>query len=133
MQIKNLSGDIVAAKGISWLEIASYHDNKVIEQVGAYIVPSMLSNLPKDKIDISKWNHLRRLKLADPNFNVPDRVDVLLGADFYSQVITNGVKERHGAPTAQRTSFGWIVFGGYSDSVQHASIVTNDQLMEMLS
>lgn len=139
MQIKHLSGDIVAAKGVSWLQVTSYHDDKVTECIGAYIVPSMLSALPKQRIDSSRWHHLRKLALADPKFNIPDRVDILLGADFYSRVIENGVRKKRGAPTAQNTSFGWIVFGGYSESVGHASIVnatesavSNDELMEML-
>lgn len=137
--LRVLSGDIVAAKGLSWLQIASYHDDEVKESLGAYIVPSLLHALPKQKLNINRWSHLKRLKLADPKFNVPDRVDMLLGADFYSRVIENGVRKKRGAPTAQNTSFGWIVFGGYSEAVGHASIVNttqsgvaNDELMEML-
>ncbi|RZK36074.1 MAG: hypothetical protein EOO61_10965, partial [Hymenobacter sp.] len=63
-----------------------------------------------------------------------------LGADFYARVIEGGVRKMKGAPTAQKTSFGWIVFGGYSDALCHASVVntaqagiTNDQLLHMMT
>lgn len=140
MQIRNLGGDVVTASGIVWLALQSKMDNKVKEHVGAYIVPTLTGNLPKEKIDVSQWTHLRKIKLADRRFNIPSKVDVLLGADFYSRVIESGVRKMNGAPTAQRTSFGWIVFGGYSDALCHASVVntatagaTNDQLLGMLT
>ncbi|XP_055307270.1 uncharacterized protein LOC129571494 [Sitodiplosis mosellana] len=140
MQIKNLNGDIVAAKGIAWINLISQHDDTVNEYVGAYIVPKMMSNLPSHELDISKWRHLKGIKLADKTFHIPNKVDLLLGADFYSRVIINGIRKQKDAPTAQRTTFGWIVFGGYDHTYQHASIVntiegsvSNEQLLEMIT
>lgn len=92
MQIRNLGGDVVTASGIVWLALQSKMDNKVKEHVGAYIVPTLTGNLPKEKIDVSQWTHLRKIKLADKRFNIPSKVDVLLGADFYSRVIESGVE-----------------------------------------
>lgn len=139
-QISHLTGDIVTAKGIAWVDLFSKTDTKAIENIGAYIVPTMLGNLPKNKIDINQWSHLTRLRLADNSFNVPGPIDLVLGADFYSRVIENGVRKSKGAPTAQKTCFGWIVFGGYCESLGHASIVnvtqidvTNEQLLKMLT
>lgn len=140
MQIRNLTGNIVTTKAMSWLEVSAHNNDKIKEKVGAYVVSTMLGRLPREKIDTSQWNHLKKLKLADPKYNIPDTVDVLLGAEFYSRVIENGVRKKRGAPTAQKTSFGWIVFGGYTQDLVHASLVnvaestiTNEQLSEMLT
>lgn len=142
MHIRNVNGEVVAAKGIARLNLIAKIDDKVTEQIDAYVVPNMLHNLPKQKIDISKWNHIRKIQLADSNFNEPGKIDLLLGADFYSRTIINGIRKMNGAPTAQRTTFGWIVFGGHDDTFMHASLVntithgeksvTNDELMVML-
>lgn len=140
MQINTLNGEVVTAKGITWITLLSNVNKYTAETIGAYIVPSMPAKLPKEKIDTSQWNHIKRIKLADKHFNVPNGIDLLLGADFYARIIESGVRKWKGAPTAQRTSFGWIVFGGYSETLSHASIVntaqvgvTNDQLMNMLT
>lgn len=70
-QIVSLSGDVVAARGIAWLEIASNVDARVKEIIGAYVVPTMLGNLPKAPIDVSEWNHIRDLQLADKSSTFP--------------------------------------------------------------
>ncbi|XP_055307372.1 uncharacterized protein LOC129571590 [Sitodiplosis mosellana] len=101
----------------------------------------MMGNLPSHKLEISKWNHLKKIRLADDSFHIPNKVDLLLGADFYSRIIINGIRKKKNAPTAQRTTFGWIVFGGYEHSLEHASIVntvgassvSNEELLAMIS
>lgn len=125
MDVKNLNGDVVAAKGLAWLNVISKNDDKVNEDVGAFIVPKMLNHIPTKKLDISNWKHLNGIKLADETFHIPSRVDLLLGAAFYGNIIVNGIRKRRNAPTAQRTTFGWIVFGEYDETLQHVSLVTN--------
>ena len=57
--------------------------------------------------------HLIGLGLADPSFHTPGRIDILLGADVYPQVmvkqpmITGSVSD----PAAQETIFGWAIVG----------------------
>ena len=50
--------------------------------------------------------------LADPTYNVPNHVDLLLGAAIYAKIQRPGFKEgSNGGPTAQNTAFGWILYG----------------------
>ena len=57
--------------------------------------------------------HLMGLHLADPSFHVPGRIDVLLGADIYPQImvkqsmVTGALTD----PAAQPTIFGWAIVG----------------------
>ena len=66
-------------------------------------------DMPVSSVDyISQWKHLTGLDIADPEFGTPASVDVLLGADFYGEILFH----RHrwgprGTPYAQRTCFGW--------------------------
>ena len=38
----------------------------------------------------SQWNHISNLSLADPDFGTPGRIDLLLGADIYADVLLHG-------------------------------------------
>ncbi|XP_058801980.1 uncharacterized protein LOC131670408 [Phymastichus coffea] len=55
-------------------------------------------------------NLRRRLLLADPTFDQPGRIDIVIGADVYHRVILAGTR-RIGSLLAQNTTFGWILTG----------------------
>ena len=57
---------------------------------------------------ISKWKHLYVLELADPEFDTPAPVDILLGGDYYGKLLAHGQRlSPRGTPYAQTTCFGW--------------------------
>ncbi|KXJ62541.1 hypothetical protein RP20_CCG001994 [Aedes albopictus] len=59
--------------------------------------------------------YLEHLQLADPHFNQPGSVDVILGSDVFLSVLEAGqVKDPNGVPVAQRSIFGWMVAGRIS-------------------
>ncbi|CAK1591284.1 unnamed protein product [Parnassius mnemosyne] len=81
-------------------------------QVRAHVLGSITSLLPSEKLVNVDWPELANITLADPQFYSPSKIDVLLGADVYSQVIREGlVKGPNGIPTAQCTALGWILSG----------------------
>lgn len=62
---------------------------------------------------------MQDLELADPNYNTPGNIGVLLGADIYGQIILAGlVKGPLGSPIAQNTHFGWILFGKVGETTK---------------
>ncbi|KAL7293137.1 hypothetical protein TKK_0013290 [Trichogramma kaykai] len=66
--------------------------------------------LPQNKLSLEVWPHVRSLRLADPKFVRPAKVDCILGADAYSSIISNGlVKGPVGISVAQDT---WMYFDG---------------------
>ncbi|CAK1599242.1 unnamed protein product [Parnassius mnemosyne] len=81
-------------------------------EVRAYVLNQPSSNLPVRRVDIHNWSELSKLRLADPGFGTPNKIDILLGAEVYAQILTNGlVKNPSGALTAQNTELGWILSG----------------------
>ena len=44
-------------------------------------------SLPNAIVDISQMRHVDHLKLADPNFSVPGKIDILLGADIIEDLM----------------------------------------------
>lgn len=60
----------------------------------------------------TKSELLENLILADPEPSGRKKVDLLIGADYLGSVLLDGlVRGASGGPTAQRTIFGWIIYG----------------------
>ncbi|XP_049886960.1 uncharacterized protein LOC126381519 [Pectinophora gossypiella] len=80
--------------------------------VKAYVLKTLTRMLPAREVQHENWPHLHQLPLADPTYNKPGKVDLLLGAEVYSEIITDGLKKGpRGSPTAQNTHLGWILSG----------------------
>nr|CAI5842858.1 unnamed protein product [Callosobruchus analis] len=83
--------------------------------VPCFVVDKITSILPKYKLNISHLNIPNHIKLADPRFNEPQNVDMLIGADLFWDVICRGqIALGRNAPILQNTKFGWIVSGSLS-------------------
>ncbi|XP_073821407.1 uncharacterized protein [Musca autumnalis] len=68
--------------------------------------------LPSQFINIEDWSLPKNLTLADPAFNRPDKIDILLGAEHYHELLSIGqIKLAKNLPTMQNTVFGWIISG----------------------
>ena len=86
---------------------------KQINVLDALVLPKVTTDMPANPVDsISQWKHLTGLDLADPEFGTPGRVDVLLGADYYGEILRHGRRwGPRGTPFAQKTCFGWVLAG----------------------
>lgn len=60
----------------------------------------------------------QHLVLADPDFDVPGPIDMLLGSDLYPHVLQSKADIIHstGLPSAMSTHLGWIVVGALDES-----------------
>ncbi|XP_050359346.1 uncharacterized protein LOC126779442 isoform X4 [Nymphalis io] len=63
------------------------------------------------------------LKLADPNFNVPSAVDILVGAEVFWEVLSkNYIDLGKNLPKLHETRFGWLVSGSIPHQSKQKSI-----------
>lgn len=114
-----------------------YPSNFSIE-IEALVLNKITKNLPESKFQAKQWKHLNELLLADPNYNVPAPIDILLGADYYSQIIKpQMLKGYKNEPVAQLTEFGWIIIGriattGKSKIINISSHVSSTEIDEQL-
>lgn len=87
----------------------------------ASVVDNITSRLPACYIDPENFGFLNKLKLADPHFNHPGKVQLLLGVGFLVRVRKPGL-QRFRNVIAENTSLGWVVLGDCSnDSPQSTS------------
>ena len=75
-----------------------------------FILSKITNHLRSNKIDISQMRHIQNLNIADPQFNVPSTIDVLLGADVIEEVMLDNRIKDNGV-YLRESIFGWIVSG----------------------
>lgn len=122
----------------SKLEIMSCNSSFTLD-INAVVMKTISSDLPNRKFDISKWSYIKGLELADPKFNEPGRIDILIGAEHYFSLLLDD-KRIIGSvdyPIAVNTVFGWILSGPVTspvgaDSANIFSVVTQINLDESL-
>lgn len=91
-----------------------YNSNAYVE-VKAYVLRSLTTLLPTANLSIPDWSDLEDLELADPEYTSPGKIDILLGAEIYSNILLDGViKHPKGNLLGQKTILGWVLSGRLS-------------------
>lgn len=99
-------------KHVVYIKLQSIQDPMFTMQVKAHVLRKLTSFLPERNIVVQLWPNLPVMKLADPMFNIPNKIDLLLGAEVYCQIITEGfIRGPPGTLIAQNTKLGWILSG----------------------
>ncbi|XP_050315300.1 uncharacterized protein LOC126749647 [Anthonomus grandis grandis] len=76
------------------------------------VLPKIANQIPSFLLDVSHIKIPPNLILADPSYNVPGSIDILIGADYFWDLLMLGqIKLGKHMPTLQKTQFGWIVSG----------------------
>ncbi|XP_018406075.1 PREDICTED: uncharacterized protein LOC108782316, partial [Cyphomyrmex costatus] len=104
------------------------------------VVDKITSSIPESQIDISQLklpDSVAISQLADPTFNVPQKIDLLLGATSFWNVLQKGrIQLNNQQPIFQNTKLGWILGGNFTpnqtSSTKICCLVTNDDLNEQL-
>lgn len=103
--------------------INAHFQTKANVLVHALVLKSLTAFLPSSQLAGGSWDHVQELVLADPKFGEPDKVDILLGAGVYSEIMMDGFRRgAPGTPIAQKTKLGWILSGNVFDSKSSSSI-----------
>ncbi|XP_038106475.1 uncharacterized protein LOC119766147 [Culex quinquefasciatus] len=112
------------------------------DQISAYesemqfhVLPKLNISLPTSYIDPSTIQLPDWMFLADPEFHKTGPVDVIIGAEFYMDLLTDErVKPAADGPTLHNTVFGWIISGRLPGSVpESTSLVSVAAIDELLT
>jgi len=116
------------------LEIKSRFSNWETK-MDCVVLPKITGMIPATFVDSSDWGILEGLMLADENFNRPNSIDILLGADVFFEVLCHDKMTRPGNyPVLHNTELGWIVSGKMPEEFPRKSffIRNNDNLDQQL-
>ena len=78
--------------------------------ITALCFPTICTNLPS-VVDVHDHPHLVGLELADDPDKPRDRIDVLIGSDFYWDIVTGDMKMGERGPIALSSRLGWLLSG----------------------
>ena len=128
------NGDAEASTEYVNITIKSSYDPYFKLSVTAHVLPQVTGTLPSTVIDTQKWRHINCLKLADPDYNKPGKIDVLLGADATWNILLDESSQgpRH-APSAKSTVFGWVVAGKVQNSAQETKAISHVAILKQSS
>ncbi|XP_057329201.1 uncharacterized protein LOC130670377 [Microplitis mediator] len=107
--------------------------------LNAHILKNITAQIPSVSISPTLWSHIQDLELADPEFYKSGKIDILIGADFYGQIIRPGLKAGSSSePIAMQTMLGWIILGPVHEQSHHSPrlshhIISNSQLHDSLT
>lgn len=115
--------------------LKSRNDPTFTLKVQAYVLTALTTYLPSTEVELH-WKKLESITLADPTFNTPSKIDILLGAAEYSKIIESGLIKGPSGIIAQATHLGWILSGETSTISAkeervvslHTQILDNDLL-----
>lgn len=77
------------------------------------VLSQITRHMPREKLPTSIRERYRHLVLADPEFDVPGPIDMLIGNDLYPLVLPTKTDIIHspGLPSAMSTALGWVIGG----------------------
>ncbi|XP_073831766.1 uncharacterized protein [Musca autumnalis] len=88
------------------------------------VTKNISSRQPGEFINTSQWKIPQNIEFADPLFYKPQRIDVLLSAEVFFDLLIDGrISLGNGLPCLTNTVFGWIV-GGSSPSRSNSNSLT---------
>jgi hypothetical protein len=71
-----------------------------------------MGTTPPTKLDTTSWKPPKDIKLADEQSDQPGRIDLLLRADIFYEILRSGRHTRSGNfPVLQETELGWTISG----------------------
>ena len=98
------------------LKSVAYAKESPIE-IHPALVTSITGITPSNDIQVSRdTDFIQGLTLADPSFNLPGRIDLLLGQDIMPKLMRQGtLNSKDFNLYAQNTALGWVI-GGYCNT-----------------
>lgn len=76
----------------------------------AHLVNKLSSSLPDQQIDVKSWSYHQGIPLADPEFSLPARIDIIFGADICGELFSGKkITGPFGTPLVLETALGYVI------------------------
>ncbi|XP_036345845.1 uncharacterized protein LOC118755102 [Rhagoletis pomonella] len=96
--------------------------------ITAVVAQTITESQPGLTVSTVNWRLPSNIQLADPNFNIPQRIDLLIGAGLFFELLCVGqIQLAPGLPLLQKTRFGWMLSGGGQQTPKLSSFVVRQR------
>ncbi|VEN44957.1 unnamed protein product [Callosobruchus maculatus] len=86
------------------------------------VIKQITGSLPNVYVNKRDFEIPAHVNLADPTFNIPNKIDILLGADvFWNLLCVGQIHVRNNMAVLQKTQLGWILGGPMSREITKVS------------
>ncbi|XP_022172622.1 uncharacterized protein LOC111035344 [Myzus persicae] len=111
MIIDGVSNASTTTSQVSTFNISPRTNGRQIK-LTALVSPKITVDLPTVAVDISQWTHLEQVELADPTFHVPNKIDLLISAEYSLDIMLDcKIQGPKDTPSLHNSIFGLIVCG----------------------
>lgn len=111
-KILGISSAVVNTKGLCNVSIGSLSGDILTQNHPFVVLEKITNNLPSQQISQQVRERMRHLVLADPTFDTPAPIDVLIGADLFPYTLLGGsLTFGENMPIALNTIFGYVLIG----------------------
>lgn len=87
-------------------------NDKTFFELDLHVLSKICGDQPIANLNTSGWSHIAELPLADPGFDIPGPIDLLLAADIFAESLLDERKKGNvNQPTAFKSIFGWLLLG----------------------
>lgn len=93
---------------------STYNDN-YSDEITCQIIPEIDSQYPARDVDRRNFKEVESYFLADQNFNISSKVDVMLGNEIAYNCLLNQKQSCPNGALISESKFGWIVSGAVTD------------------
>ncbi|XP_061720563.1 uncharacterized protein LOC133527531 [Cydia pomonella] len=79
--------------------------------ITCFVLPRITSSLPSTHIDLDSIRIPDNIQLADPDFNVPSEIDILIGSEIFWDLLDGEKIRLPTGPYLINSKLGWLVSG----------------------
>ncbi|XP_076391767.1 uncharacterized protein LOC143265171 [Megachile rotundata] len=111
--VTGLGKAINSIKGKANIRIQSRY-NKYQVSLDCLLIDQITTNMPNFSLTQEKVEIPKHIELADPNFHIPQPIDMLIGASLFWSLLCVGQHTCRSGIVCQKTQLGWIIGGTFS-------------------
>nr|CAH7769929.1 unnamed protein product [Callosobruchus chinensis] len=143
----HVSSDTAASSAVTIAQSNSAHVQENVELMNQDSVNTIhctlatakngiTANIPDVPIDSSYLNIPVNIQLADPDFDTPQSIDILIGANAFWDLLSQGrISLGAHLPVLHNTHLGWVIAGAMDIPVSksHCNLSTNIAIQDQLT
>jgi hypothetical protein len=108
--VHGLGGSSASVSGVVTCDVGA--NRNVNFRLEMLVIPSICGDQPIARLNTNGWDEVKTLPLADPGFDIPGPIDVLLGADVFAEsLLEQRLRGNASQPRAFNSVFGWLLLG----------------------
>ena len=125
MQITGINLSATNLKQRTEVEMHSRVNSKLFK-LSCLITEKIIENLPLSFVNKDQLKIPKNITLADPKFNEPGKIDMLIGSGLFWNLIKNNTFKVKGSGLhCQNTELGWVVAGNVYQTIPQYKSVCN--------